>query len=151
MSIKKELNKEIYCFFSDLIFHEKILQKLEKKRGNFCMVIDTSKSLKNTMRVNIKKNKVLDIGNHIKPRLANGNFIGIAKFSKNGSILLKNYLIDEKENYKDYYTKAIQNIIEKGLNVNYVDNKGLFWKEIDTKGDYNHLKMMIKKRKFIYA
>ena len=115
------------------------------------MVIDTSKSLKNTMRVKIKKSEIKDIGSHIKPFYADGNFIGIAKFSKEGSILLKKYLKSEKNNKKDYYTKAIQNIILDKIKVNYLDIKGLFWKEIDTKEDYINLKKLIKKRKIFYA
>ena len=151
LSIQNELNKEIYCFFADVIFDEIILKKLENIKKDFCMAIDTSKSLKNTMRVNIRKNKIEDIGSHIKPNYADGNFIGIAKFSKNGSLLLKKYLNDEKNNNKDYYTKAIQNIILDKIKVNYLDNKGLFWKEIDTKEDYINLKKIIKKRKIVYA
>ena len=65
--------------------------------------------------------------------------------------MLKKYLNDEKNNNKDYYTKAIQNIILDKIKVNYLDNKGLFWKEIDTKEDYINLKKIIKKRKIVYA
>lgn len=151
LSVQKELNKEIYCFFADLVFDEIILRKLQNIKKKICMVIDTSKSLKNTMRVKIKKSEIKDIGSHIKPFYADGNFIGIAKFSKEGSILLKKYLKSEKNNKKDYYTKAIQNIILDKIKVNYLDIKGLFWKEIDTKEDYINLKKLIKKRKIFYA
>ena len=41
-------------------------------------------------------------------------------------------------------------ILDK-IKVNYLDNKGLFWKEIDTKEDYINLKKIIKKRKIVYA
>lgn len=150
LSIKSEIKNEFYCFFSDLVFDEEILKKLEKKKNDFCIVVDTSKSLKNTMRVKLKKKKIIDIGNHIKTNEANGNFIGIAKFSKKGSLLLKKNLVEERKNYKDYYTKAIEKIIKKGFEVNFFDSKSYFWKEIDTLSDYNELKKIIKKNKFKY-
>ena len=151
LSIKKELNKEFYCFFADLIFHEKILKKLEKRQDNFCMVVDRSKSLKDTMRIKVRGNNLQDIGGHISPISADGNFIGIAKFSKIGAILLKKYLISEKKNIKDYYTKAIQKLIKDKIKVNYLDNKRLFWNEIDTKKDYKKFKKMIDTGKIKYV
>ena len=151
LSIKRELNREFYCFFADLIFDEKILKKLEKRKNNFCMVIDRSKSLKDTMRVKVKGNNLQDIGSHISPASADGNFIGMAKFSKKGAIILKKYLIREKKNIKDYYTKAIQNMIKDRVKVNYLDNNRLFWNEIDTKKDYKKFKKMIDSRKIKYV
>ena len=150
LSIQNELNKEIYCFFADVIFDEIILKKLENIKKDFCMVIDTSKSLKNTMRVNIRKNKIEDIGSHIKPNYADGNFIGIAKFSKPGALLLKSHLMREKNNKKDYYTHVINRIIEEKKIVNFFDCKRYFWKEIDTYKDLCDMKAVINKKKFKY-
>ena len=151
LSIKKELKSEFYCFFADLVFDEKILKKLEKRLNNFCMVIDKNQSLKDTMRVKVRGNNLQDIGSHISPDSADGNFIGIAKFSKKGAKLLKKYLITERKNIKDYYTKAIQKLINDKVKVNYLDNNRLFWNEIDTKKDYKNFKKMIDSKKIKYV
>ena len=66
--------------FSDLIFDEKIIDKILNKRLDF-VAIDTSKVLKDTMRIKLKNN-IINIGSHIKVSKEHGNFMGISKFSK---------------------------------------------------------------------
>ena len=68
--------------FSDLIFDEKIIDKILNKKLEFCLAIDTSKVLKDTMRIKLKRNNVINIVSHIKVSKGHGNFIGISKFSK---------------------------------------------------------------------
>ena len=41
------------------------------------------------MRVKIKRDNIVDIGSHIPVSEGDGNFIGLAKFSKNGALILK--------------------------------------------------------------
>ena len=137
---KDELNTSTLCIFADVIFCEEILKKLLTKRQNIVAAIDKGKSLKDTMRVKVKKKYLSDIGSHIPTKKSDGNFIGICKFSKKGSILLKKNLIILKKKYRDYYTVAIKLIIEKKYPVNYLDCKNFFWKEVDTLRDYNELK-----------
>ena len=59
--------------------------------------------------------------------------------------------LNRKKNIKDYYTKAIQKLIKDKVKVNYLDNKKLFWNEIDTKKDYKKFKKMIDSRKIKYV
>ncbi len=123
-----------------MIFDNKIIQELIIKKNNIVAAIDTSKTLDGTMKIRIKKNELVDIGSHISKKVANGNFIGICKFSKKGSGMLKKDLIKLKNRRKDYYTIAIKKIIKKKNSVSYLDCKNFFWKEIDTLQDYNELK-----------
>ena len=52
------------------------------------------------MRIVKIGNKITQIGSHIKVSKGNGNFIGIAKFSKNGAEKLKKHLITLKKTIK---------------------------------------------------
>ena len=140
---KQELNKSLICIFSDLIFDKKIIVNLLKKKGEIVTAIDTGKVLEGTMRIKIKKKKLIDIGPQIKTENADGNFIGICKFNENGVIKLKKYLEKNSKNRKDYYTLAIKQIIKKST-VNFFDCKKYFWMEIDDKKDYKKLKLNIK-------
>ena len=99
------------------------------------------------MRVKVKQNKIIDIGSHIPVKNGHGNFIGIAKFSNKGAKILKKYLLKEKNNYKDYYTQALREMIVNGVNISYINVKKEFWKEIDTNKDLIEAKKMIKKFK----
>ena len=76
---------------------------------------------------------------------ADGNFIGIAKFTSNGSKILKKYLIKHKKNLKDYYTEVFNSIIKDNFaKISYFDIKNKFWKEVDSPKDFNILKKVKK-------
>ena len=148
--VKKELESGFFCFFSDLIFDEKIISKLLKIKNDFVIAIDTSKVLQGTMRVKLNSKKIKEIGSHITKKNGNGNFIGIAKFSSKGAKMLKKYLEEEKKNKKDYYTIVFNKMVANGQAINYYDCKDYFWKEIDTITDFNDMKKIIKNNKFTY-
>ena len=150
LAAKKELNEGFYCFFADLIFDEKIIKKLIEKKANACLTIDTKKILSGTMRIKKKQDRIIGVGSHIPTKDGDGNFIGIAKCSKPGALLLKSHLIREKNNKKDYYTHVINKIIEEKKIVNFFDCKRYFWKEIDTYKDLCDMKAVINKKKFKY-
>ena len=147
---RKELDSGFFCFFSDLIFDGKIIDKLLKIKSDFALAIDSSKVLQGTMRINLNSKTIKEIGNHVTKKRGDGNFIGIAKFSKRGANMLKRYLNEEKKNKKDYYTIVFNKMISNGQTINYYDCKGYFWKEIDTIRNFNEMKKIIKKNKFKY-
>lgn len=145
LHVKRLIKDSFICLFADIIYEKKILKKLLIAKGKICLTIDTSKVLSGTMRVKVKNNKIVDIGSHIPVNKGSGNFIGISKFNKAGSKLLKKYLLKEKNNYKDYYTYAIRKMIDDGIKINYIDIKNYIWKEIDTNKDLIEAKKIIKK------
>ena len=150
LAAKKELDEGFLCFFSDLIFDEKIIDKIKAKKSDVCLAIDTGKVLNGTMRIKKKNYKIVDIGSHIPTKVGDGNFIGMSKFSKRGANQLKDYLISEKNNRKDYYTFVINKMIKKRKIIKFFDCKNYFWKEIDTYKDLCDMKALIYKKKFDY-
>ncbi len=141
---KKLLNSSLICLFADIIYDRNIINKLKINNKKICLAIDTSNVLEGTMRVIIKKDKIIKIGSHIPVSEGMGNFIGIAKFSKNGALLIKKYLIKEKNNNKEYYTYVINKMIADGIKINYIDVKKNYWKEIDTNKDLVEAKTRFK-------
>ena len=151
LKAKKEINGNIICVFADLIFDEKIINKILKlKKGDFHLVVDTGKVLRSTMRVEIKNKKFCGIGNHISVKKGQGNFIGISKFSNKGSKILRENLKYFSNNQKDYYTVVFNKMVRDGKKINYFDCRDYFWKEIDTYKDLYDMKQIIKQKKFIY-
>jgi len=140
LSVKKEISGPFICLFADIFFDKKILFNLKKSKKEICLAIDSSKVLKNTMRIVKKNHHINDIGSHIKVAEGHGNFIGIAKFSKKGSKKLKDSLKYFKNNQADYYTMALRRLIEKKNKVSYFDCGSLYWAEIDLYQDYIKLK-----------
>lgn len=139
LHVKKEIKGSFICLFSDIFFDKKILINLKKSTKQICLAIDTSKVLKNTMRIKKKDNKLTDIGSQINVADGDGNFIGIAKFSKKGAENLKKSLSFYKNNHTDYYTFALRRLIKKKT-ISYLDIKPLYWAEIDFYKDYLKLK-----------
>ena len=150
LSVKKEIKGSFLCFFSDLIFDETIIDKILKKKNDYCLVVDTRRVLEGTMRFKKNKNKIIDIGNHLSVANGDGNFIGISKFSNRGALVLKKYLIEEKKNRRDYYTIVFKKMANDGKAVNFFDCKKYFWKEIDTYKDLRDMRKVIKKKTFKY-
>ena len=137
---KKLINGPFICSFSDVYFDQQIIKNLLKNKNDFCLGIDTGKVLKNTMRIIKMDNKITQIGSHIEVSKGNGNFIGIAKFSKNGANKLKKALNHFKENNEDYYTIALEKLIKEKNKISFFDCKSLNWGEIDVYKDYINLK-----------
>jgi len=138
-SIKEELNEDVLISFADLVLHNSIIENLIKTNYHITMGIDTSQVLESTMRVSIISDRIKDITS-TSVKEADGNFIGIAKMNKNGcELLVKEMASLIHGNYQDYYTIAIDNIVRKGMKVNYFDVKSHLWREIDTKKEYDEL------------
>jgi L-glutamine-phosphate cytidylyltransferase len=144
-SIRKELDEDVIISFADLVLHKSILEKLIDLDYDFSMAIDTSQVLENTMRVSINDNAIENITTTSLSE-ADGNFVGLAKISKNGCKLLVNQMskiIDG--NFQDYYTIAIDNLARNGNKINYLDVKNFIWREIDTKIEYEEVCNIYKK------
>jgi len=133
------LNQDLLILFSDVLISSKSLNKLLNNNMDFALLVDTDKCDESTMRIVIENDKISDIGSHIVPKDGNGNFIGIAKFSNQGSILLRNKIKFLSENgmyINDYYTKAIAKLAMERQDINPVNIDGLPWMEIDTYDEY---------------
>ena len=138
LSVKKKIKGQTIILFSDIFVNEKILKRLCKSKKNICLVIDKNKKLNDTMRIILKKNRITDIGNHISPKIADGNFIGIAKFNSLGSKILRDNLKNNNSFYKDYYIKALNKPVKRNM-VSYIDVRKKFWIEIDNQKDLKKL------------
>ena len=145
LHIKNELKGPLLCLFSDVIFDKKILKLLLKTKNNICLAVDKKTKLSGTMRIKTRGALINQIGNHIKVKNSNGNFIGFAKFSKLGCKLLKKTLEKYKNsNFNDYYTQSLNELIKKRVKVHFKNMDKYNWKEIDTVQDYHQAKKISK-------
>ena len=142
-SVRSDLNDDFICFFSDVLFDTELIAEAKVANDDFCMIIDTNRVLEGTMRVNIVNGELRGIGNQIHAAEASGNFIGIAKFSKEGSKKLFGQMEKMLTNHKnDYYTIAINELAKQGLQIGYIEAGDRMWVEIDTKEDYKEAKRL---------
>lgn len=139
-SVKEELNDDVIILFSDVLLSFKLLKLCAERKNDFNLIVDRKNITNKTMRVKIKDNSIYDIGSHIQINEADGNFIGIAKYSKLGAGILRKKmekLVKEGSHVKDYYTIALIDIAKEGQQVSYLEVKGEPWTEIDDENDYN--------------
>lgn len=154
---EKEMNSDFIFLYSDIIFDKKILGRLLKDKSDICLVVDLDWQERYKKKgiqpagevelVEVRNNKITNIGKKINYKDIHGEFIGLAMFSKNGSTILKNCYKNALNKYKNkqfhevtsikkaYFTDMIQEIIDNGFDVKNLDTYGE-WMEIDTFDDY---------------
>ena len=154
---EEEMDCDFIFLYSDIIFDKKLLEKLLNNKTDVCLVADLDWKERYKERVKrpkgeaelieVKNENILRIGKQIDPKKAHGEFIGLALFSKRGSETLKRCYTGSLKKYKNkkfhesssvdkaYFTDIIQEIIDNGFQVNYLDVYG-DWIEIDTFEDY---------------
>src|SRR3989338_8196139 len=115
-SIKDELNDDLVVLYSDGIFGKKLLEKCLQSKEDFCLLVHNKTVLKDTAKVKIKGKIIAEIGNHITSEEADGNFIGIAKFSKKGAKILvdeMSRMVKDQKHNNSYYITAMNEIAKK--------------------------------------
>jgi phosphoenolpyruvate phosphomutase len=154
---EKEMNSGFIFLYSDIIFDKKILNKLLKDDSDISLVVDLDWKERYKKRglqpsgevelVKVKDDKVVKIGKNLDTKNTHGEFIGLAKFTKNGAAILKKSYKAAFNRYKGkkfhqspslkkaYFIDMIQELIENKIDIKNVDTYG-DWMEIDTFDDY---------------
>ncbi len=138
--VREHVKSDFLIINSDVFFHEKILEKIvkdSKERGIFLMV-DTDKELgEEEMKVIIKGRFIKDISKEIPPKIADGEYIGIARIDAeytNVFFECVKEVLDEKGSGV-FYEEAFKKFIEKEDSLRYITTCGHAWIEIDTPED----------------
>jgi len=138
-NVRDELKGDIVILFSDVLLSKDLLRRCIENKKDFSLIIDKQNITGKTMRVKIKDHSIYDIGSHIPVQEGDGNFIGIAGFSRKGAELLVEQMekLVKNEFYRQsYYTTALTEIARMGHEINYIDVKNEPWMEIDYEEDY---------------
>ena len=129
---KDSLDDDFICVYGDLLFHKEILENCIKNDNDICLVIEKNVRSE-TMKVKIENNLIVEVNKRISEDLADGNFIGMAKFKKSViPVLFREIsLLVENGNLKSYYTSAIESLIKKDKKINFVETNNFPWMDID--------------------
>lgn len=151
-----ELNDDVIVTYGDIIFEKDIIEELIYDKSHISMLVgeDWEKAylirkdspLEEVEKVIFDNGKVKKIGKHLASEEANGEFTGIAKFTKKGTAILKEVYYDALNRNTNapfqnassiktaHLTDIFQELIYRGYDVTAVHVKG-GWIEIDTLGD----------------
>ncbi len=147
------MQDEFISINGDDIFTPEVVEKLLKSNYDITMVIDEKKEYDDDdMKVIHKDGHILEVSKKINPQKANGESIGMIKFSNKGPSIYTSVL-DEMvripENRNVFYLKAIQEIIDKGFKVNYSLCKETDWSELDFHPDLKLIRTYLKRNNII--
>lgn len=155
------MDSDFISINGDDIFSPVVIENLLKCNNDITMVIDQKANYDDDdMKVIHANGNVLEVSKTIDAQKANGESVGIIKFSKKGPAIYKAMLDDmvrDSTNRNVFYLRAIQRIIDKGYVVNYSLCNESDWGEIDFHpdletirtylGQYIHLDKINQSRK----
>ena len=142
----QKLQDDFVCVYGDLMFDEKILEKCLEIKNEIGLMVEPN-TRDETMKVKIENKKIVAVNKQIEHNVANGNFIGMAKFSKK---IIKIFFdeIDEliTKNVDGYYTLGIEELIKKNIQVGYQFTNGLSWMDMDEMDEFEEAKKIFVNR-----
>ncbi len=134
----EHLDDSCIILFSDVLLSASAMQSLAESSEDFSLLVDTSRVLAGTMRIVRDDRGITDLGGHIPTEVGIGNFVGIAKFSKRGALLLRQELsrmVEEGGHEQDYYVQALPRLAAAGEVIEPMEIQSP-WCEIDDADDY---------------
>ena len=137
---QEHLQEGFVVLNSDVLFHPELLADLlESSRDNALLLSDTETAPlgDEEMKVKIQDHRVIDISKDMDPREADGENVGIVKFSATGARLLVEYMnkLIESGAVKDWAPRAFLEFARRHP-LYAVSTRGLPWIEIDFPEDY---------------
>ena len=142
-SVRDELDCSFLCIFADVLIQPGALRRLLMCPRDISLMVDTRQRLEQTMRIKTQLGCIESIGSHIVPDVADGNFVGISKFSKAGAEMLVSQMrIMAGSHFQDYYTIAVDQLAKQAMLVGYVDIGDMPWAEVDTMNDWERAKTL---------
>ncbi len=154
-SAEREMQDKFLFLYGDVLFEDFVIEKLLKARGDINLVVKRLPDASVGSSVNgklehdwvVAGEQVLAIGHHLRHTEANGEFAGLASFSKEGARTLRQayHEISKKKRTapfhnaatfkKAQFTDLIQELIDRKEKIHAV-NVQSGWLDINTFADY---------------
>ena len=135
--IKDFLDDEIVMLCGDVIFEQEIIEDVLKQNNSndISLLIDTSKIIKDDILVNIERENIVNIGKNIPNNKSNATWIGISKFSMNGSKIFKRSIeeVVEEGFLGGEITDVFRHIINKKNIIHAKNFNEKIWYNVNTK------------------
>jgi len=138
---------DFVCLNADVLFHPAILPPALKLANPVTMIVDPEWR-DETMKVVIEDGNVVRMSKGIARGEFSGTYIGITVFSKRiHGVLFKeigSMLVEGQVN--EFFNRAVQNLVDRGLRVGFSSTRGLPWAEIDDPADLRNARNCVGPR-----
>ena len=144
--VRDEMNQDFLYLNGDVFFHINILKRLLRSRHNTCLAIVRKEVGAEEVKVKLSNGLVTELSKDMAPSMADGEFVGIAKFSRyiNDAFINKLNEIVNEGTLTAFFELAIRRLL-KTYNVWGVDISDLPCIEIDTHEDLEDAKRIYLK------
>lgn len=154
---EQDMDDGFVCSYADILFRDSVVRDALNHPGDIVVCVDTRWRDRyadrsqhpegDAEKVRVEGDRVLHIHRDIASDDADGEYIGVAKFSARGAKLFREAFHRIKQSFtgkpwreakvfeKAYLILLLQELIEQGVTVNFVATHGDYM-EIDTEEDY---------------
>lgn len=150
---RHHMTSDFITINGDDIFSETVIENLLKSPHDITLVIDEKKSYDDDdMKVIHRNGEILEVSKKIDPLKANGESIGIIKYSNKGPrifVEMLDSMVRDLQNRNLFYLQAIQNIIDKGFKVHYSLCQESDWAELDFHPDLRLIRTYLSRYKLL--
>jgi choline kinase len=147
------MKKDFITINGDDMFTTDVISNLLISKHNITMVMDEKEEYdEDDMKIIHDDGLVQQVSKKIKPAKANGESVGIIKFSGHGPKIYVNTLeemVRHPENMNVFYLQAIQEIINKGYPVHFSKCKAGDWGELDFHPDLMLIRQHVVKTNLV--
>jgi len=134
---REYLSDGFVLYNSDVITPSELISNVFNSRHSDFLVIDEKRELgREEMKVKIQNNRIVAISKELDPQIADGEYIGIAKFSGDGGRILATELdaLIRNNDTQVFYEAALANLLAYYPITKFSTN-GAPWIEVDSFAD----------------
>ncbi|MFX0197196.1 MAG: phosphocholine cytidylyltransferase family protein, partial [Candidatus Hodarchaeota archaeon] len=144
--VRNEIKKDFVYLNGDVLFHKDVLNRLINSKYDNCLAIDKKDVGEEEVKVKLLLSVVKAIGKKIERSKAQGEFIGIAKFSQrfNELFIMKLDEVVRESKITAFFEVALNRAL-KDYDIYAVDVSDLPCIEIDSHEDFNLAKSIYLK------
>lgn len=136
------ISDDIIYMHADTLCSPSIFERMLNEKADIVLPVDYKVCDEEAMKVKTENNVVVEISKKINSDEAEGEFIGMAKISKEALKQIKaaSKILMQKKDFTAYFEGAIEYLIEKGkCKPVTVPTNGEFWGEVDFIEDYERV------------
>lgn len=130
-------NEDVLIMSADVIFEERILEKIMESSYGYTMVVDKSRVKEGDYFFQLDSGDcIIDYGSELSVEKRNCEYVGISKIGAVNAEKFKKRLqmLVEQEKYREYLETVFFSFLPQKINT--IDISGMQWREIDHYEDY---------------
>ena len=126
---RNSFDDDVLCLYSDLIFEDKIISNILNTNFGICLTVGQPGKIIDNHTVFTNNKIVKRINTNLSTKQANGQYIGITKYSLNSMTAIKQILSEfyARNNLSGEIVRMYEKLLNDGYRVNACFTRNLKW------------------------